>query len=258
MSPREEAASVEELKLPHGSIWPILIAAAITLLGLGIVIPIMLPIGLVALLLTLAGWVSEDMDWWEKGIGTGAGPGRLGTILFMSSEIFLFGALFATYFTFQAAADHWPDGDIHLPVVKTLIFSLFLFASSGTIHVAEKHLKEGRHKQFLQWWGATIVLGAIFLGGQVDEYITLIGEGATLGSSKFTTTFYMITGTHGLHVAGGLVALIIAFIRGAKGQFDEKRHLFPQTASMYWHFVDAIWVVVYTMLYIFPFVLHIG
>lgn len=246
-----------ELHLPHGSIWPILMAIAVSVAAVGIAIPLLLPIGVVLILGALAGWVKEDTKWWDEHIGTGEGAGRLGVILFMSSEIFLFGALFATYFSFKAASGHWPDTEVHLPLLKTFIFSLFLFASSGTVHMAEKHLHAGNHKAFLQWWGATIALGAIFLGGQVNEYMTLISEGAVLGSGHFVTTFYMITGTHGLHVLAGIVALIVVFIRGLKGQFNQKRNLAPLGASMYWHFVDAIWVVVFTVLYIFPFLLHI-
>ena len=116
--------------------------------------------------------------------------------------------------------------------------------------MAESALKKGDRTGYLRWWAVTILFGAIFLAGQVWEYATLIAEGEVLGSGHFTTTFYMITGTHGLHVLGGLIFLIIVFVRSLKGQFNEKRHLAPQAAAMYWHFVDAIWVIVFTLLYI--------
>lgn len=241
----------DELHLPHGSIWPVLVALGITALGVGIVLggPATV-IGLVILLATLYGWILEDHKFWNEKIGTGEAVGRMGILFFMSSEVLLFGSLFATYFSFRASAVEWPDQDVHLPLVKTGIFSIFLLSSSWTIHQAEKHLKNDNRRGFLQWWTITVLFGAIFLYGQVDEYLTLIHEGVTLSSGHFATTFYMITGTHGLHVLGGLIFLIIVLVRGLKGQFNSKRHLAPQAAALYWHFVDAIWIIVFTALYI--------
>jgi cytochrome c oxidase subunit 3 len=243
----------DDLHLPHGSWWPVLVAGGITLLGLGVVLggPFMV-VGLVALLGALFGWVREDTKWWDQKIGTGEPAGRLGILLFMSSEVLLFGALFATYFALRGQSGHWPDWEEHLqlPLLKTGIFSLFLFASSATVHRAEQHLKADDRRGFIRWWAATIVLGAVFLGGQAWEYINLLGEGVMLGTSHFASTFYMITGTHGLHVLGGLVVLTIVLVRAMKGQFNSERHLAPTAAAMYWHFVDAIWVIVFTMLYL--------
>lgn len=240
-----------DLHLPHGSWWPVAIALAITFLGVTLVMGGMLPIlGIVVLFAALAGWVKEDTKWWNEKVGTGEGPGKLGAILFMSSEIFLFGALFATYFTFKSQAGHWPDQHVHLPLLKTGIFSIILISSSVTAYFAEKKLHAGDKKGFHLWWGTTILFGAIFLAGQVWEYVELINHGVTLNSSHFASTFYMITGTHGLHVFGGLVLLIMVFVRSLNGQFNAERNLLPTTASWYWHFVDVIWIFVFFMLYI--------
>jgi cytochrome c oxidase subunit III len=260
----------DEPHLPHGSIWPIWVAVAVSLVGLGFVfldgtsiwlalggvtlqVPLLL-LGGIAMLVYVVffGWVREDIHWWNDNVGTGPGIAKAGTLLFISSEVFIFGALFSTYFTFQRLADHWPDVDVHLPIVKTGIFSLFLFSSSYTIHQAEKLLKAGNRKGFQNWWLATIVLGAIFLAGQVWEYVTLVQEGHGLTGSQFMTTFYMLTGTHGLHVFGGLLFLIVVYVRSLKGQQDEKRHVAMETSAIYWHFVDIVWVIVFTVLYIVP------
>lgn len=249
------ANGTPEPHLPHGSIWPFLLANAIAVVGLGLILNIpVLAIGIALLAAVLVGWWMEDYRWWKTNTGTGPGMARAGTLLFISSEVFIFGALFSTYFTFQRLAAHWPDveGHFELPVLKTGIFTLFLFASSATIHQAEKHIRAGNKTGFNQWWGATILLGAVFLGGQVNEYITLIGEGHVLGSSQYMTTFYLLTGTHGLHVFGGLVYLVVVWIRSLKGQFDEHRHAGPETAAMYWHFVDLVWVFVFSVLYLIP------
>lgn len=239
-----------DLHLPHGSKWPILLAFGITLLGVGIITGGMgLVIGVLALLVTLGGWIMEDHKWWNEKLGTGESAGKLGAILFMSSEIFLFGALFATYFTFKGQADHWPDQHVHLPLVKTSMFTAVLLSSSVTAYIAEKRLHNNDKKGFHLWWGITILFGAIFLAGQVWEYATLLSEGVGLTTSHFASTFYMITGTHGLHVLGGLIFLIIVLVRSLKGQFDSERNLAPTVASWYWHFVDVIWIFVFTMLY---------
>lgn len=245
---------VPEPHLPHGSVWPFWLAVAISVVGLGLISSLaVLGLGVLSLVAVLVAWWREDYHWWKTNTGTGPGMARAGTLLFISSEVFIFGALFTTYFTFQRLADHWPDAEhLHLPLLKTGIFTLFLFASSATIHQAEKHLRAGNKKGFNNWWGLTILLGLVFLGGQVDEYINLIREGHTLGTSQYITTFYLLTGTHGLHVFGGLVYLGVVYVRSLKGQFDQHRHAGPETAAMYWHFVDLVWVFVFGTLYLIP------
>ncbi len=270
-----------EEHLPHGSIWPFFMGGAIALIGLGIItfgrnlrlsnsddvlqqaasnLPLgigLLAAGLLFLAIVLVGWIREDISWWKQNLGTGLGMARAGTLLFISSEVFIFGALFSSYFTFQRMADVWPDITLHhghfpLPIGTTAMFTVFLFASSWTIHKAEGHLRGGNKKGFDNWLLATIVLGLIFLAGQVLEYYNLIHEGHTLGSSQFMTNFYMLTGTHGLHVFGGLMALIIALIRSKKGNFDEHRHAYVESVALYWHFVDLVWVFVFSVLYLIP------
>lgn len=253
--------SDNDLHLPHGSIWPFLLATAISALGVGAIMaksvsygPAVLVLGFVFFVIALAGWIMEDTKWWDQKVGTGEGVGKLGTLLFMSSEIFLFGALFATYFTLRAKdlaeGNGWPDQHVHFEMGKVIAFTVILISSSGTAQYAEKQLMKDNRKGFLTWWGITIVLGGIFIAGQVMEYMTLIGEGFTMSSSHFASTFYMITGFHGLHVFGGLVFMMIVFIRAIKGQFNSERHLAPAMAGLYWHFVDAIWIFVFFVLYI--------
>lgn len=262
-----------EFHLPHGSWAPFWLANAIALLCLGLIFfgrslnigggtstisPAFgigfLLLGVGALAATLIGWFIQDYKWWATNTGTGLHIPKAGILLFIGSEIFLFGALFATYFTFKGlAGSHWPDTHVELPLLKVAVFTLFLFASSYTVHKAEGALKRGHHKAFRNWWGLTIVLGLVFLAGQVMEYATLIEEGHTLGSSHFMAAFFMLTGTHGLHVFGGLCALTVVWVRAMKGQFDAERHAFPQAASMYWHFVDIVWVVVFAVIYLANF-----
>lgn len=264
--------------LPHGSWVPFFLAISMALLGLGLVLfggalkatadavgkfhfdqlslaaYVPLVIGLVALVASLVAWFVQDHAWWKTNTGTGLSIPKAGGLLFISSEVFLFGALFANYFSFQQlaheAGESFVPHDLHLPLLATGFFTIFLFASSWTLHKSESFLKAGNHKQFVRWWGLTIILGLVFLGGQVMEYVNLIHEGHTLGSSQFITAFYILTGTHGLHVFAGLVMLTVIWIRAAKGQFNEKRHAGPEIIGIYWHFVDLVWVFVFGIIYV--------
>ena len=268
------AHGATEFHLPHGSWWPFWLANAIALLCVGLIVfgrslstsigPQTIPpavgvgfllLGVVALVGTLIGWFVQDFKWWGTNTGTGLHVPKAGILLFIGSEVFLFGALFATYFTFKNLhAAEWPDTHIELPLLKTAIFTLFLFSSSYTVHMAEHHLKRGNHPKFRMWWLLTILLGGVFLVGQVLEYRNLILEGASLGGeSYFIGAFFMLTGTHGLHVFGGLCALTVVYVRAMKGQFDAEKHALPQAASMYWHFVDIVWVVVFGVVYLMNF-----
>jgi cytochrome c oxidase subunit 3 len=276
--PQHAHGSDAQMHLPHGSVWPFWLALAIALLGCGIMALgqslhmndpyaphvasplslVLLGAGVAAVVGALAGWFFEDYRWWNSLTGTGTHVPKAGALLFISSEVFLFGALFTNYFTFQSLNHgHWPDiapgpdgAPFQLPLLRTAVFTLFLFSSSGTIHLAEHNLKRGNHAAFVKWWGLTILLGLVFLGGQVYEYTQLIHEGHTLGSSQFMSAFFILTGTHGLHVFGGLCLLTVMWLRARKGQFTPERHAGPQVASMYWHFVDIIWVFVFGIVYV--------
>lgn len=267
--------------LPHGSFVPFWMGGAIALVGLGLItfgrnlrlskssdalqvaasnVPLAAAFfgaAVLFLFVVLFAWIRQDIKWWNTNTGTGLGMAKAGTLLFISSEVFIFGALFSSYFTFQRLSAHWPDITLHhghfpLPIGTTAIFTVFLFASSFTIHKAEGYLRAGNKKAFDNWWLFTIILGVIFMIGQVLEYRNLIAEGHVLGSSQFMTSFFMLTGTHGLHVAGGLIALIFAYVRSKKGNFDEHRHAYVESVALYWHFVDLVWVFVFSTLYLVP------
>lgn len=242
----------DELHLPHGSIWPICIAFSIALLGVGIFtnLPLLI-LGLLAMTISLVGWFREDIKWWNEKVGTGDAPAKNGVLFFMSSELFLFGALFATYFSLKGGATSWPDTHFHVNFPLVLFFTAILVSSSFTLSKAEKELAKDNRQGFIRWLTTTVILGTVFLGGQVNEYMELIHSGFTFGSgSDFSAMFFMITGTHGLHVFGGLLVLFVVLIRALKGQFNSERHLLPQVAGWYWHFVDAIWIIVLAILYV--------
>jgi cytochrome c oxidase subunit I len=175
----------------------------------------------------------------------------LGVLAFISSEAVFFICLILTYIDYRNRSASGPaPGD--LDVGRTVLFSFALFASSGTIYMAERHLDRGSIAGFRRWLLATIGLGAIFLAGQIYEYRTLYHEGIKIHDNLFTSAFFTLTGFHGLHVLIGLIALsAVAFLtfRGAISD-DQDHHGGVQAVATYWHFVDAVWVVILSIVYL--------
>jgi heme/copper-type cytochrome/quinol oxidase subunit 3 len=177
----------------------------------------------------------------------------LGMAAFIFSESTFFGALIVAFLAYRTRS---PGPSPHdLDVLHTLIFSLFLFSSSATVYLAERRLKHDDQRGFLTWWLVTIALGAIFLGGQIAEYMRLYAEGVTIGTNLFTSAFFTLTGFHGLHVLVGLVALGAITVLARAGDFRRgRRRVAVDAVSVYWHFVDGIWVVVFSVVYLLALV----
>src|SRR4030095_2657611 len=134
-------------------------------------------------------------------------------------------------------------GPKELDVVRSLVFSVCLFASSFTFWRAEIELRQRRRVLMLGWLGLTIVLGAVFLVGQVTEYWKLFQSGVDVGTNIFATAFFTLTGFHGFHVFIGVVAPLIFFSLALQGDFAAGRHGSAfEAAGYYLHFVDVVWV----------------
>jgi heme/copper-type cytochrome/quinol oxidase subunit 3 len=161
-----------------------------------------------------------------------------GVAIFIASESIFFLAIVLAYVAYRDAG--LATAKETLDIGRTAIFSVALFASSGTMAVAASS-RSGL------WLAATFVLGAIFLVGQGSEYARLLGSGIGPGSALFGTTFFTLTGLHGLHVLAGLTALVALFAAN-------RRRVLPAVAweavGLYWHFVDAVWVVVFSVVYL--------
>jgi cytochrome c oxidase subunit III len=265
--PRAERPQPSHIHHDHLSPWAIIIGFtfAIPIIGL-ITHPVVFVIGALLLAIGVIGWVREDYTEFPKGpnpltmhtVGK-KDNGWWGIMLFLATEVILFGALFATWFFMKQssieAGLRWPPIGTTSGVPETLIpltavNTAILVGSSFVLHWAEKGLFTGKRKRFLWGMGITLLMGAVFLTIQAYEYAELIGKGFTLDQSIYSSLFYILTGTHGLHVFGGLVFLGIVFIRALKGQFDEKRHTALTAASYYWHFVDVVWVLLFVIVYL--------
>ncbi|WP_338728172.1 heme-copper oxidase subunit III [Haladaptatus sp. DJG-WS-42] len=199
----------------------------------------------------LYGWLYHAfvVNFWD---GDGHSKGlRLGMVSFLGTEVATFGAGFVYYFFIRAGV--WPPEHIPHGFLGTLVIAntALLLVSSVTLHYAHVALRKGNRTRFLQLLGATLLLGIVFLGGQVYEYYEfIVVEGFTLTEGVFASAFFGLTGLHGLHVSLGAVLIGIVFVRGLKGQYSADRHVSVSTVSMYWHFVDAVWVFLVVVLYV--------
>ena len=211
--------------------------------------------GVGVFLVGLYGWLYHAFvyHFWERGADEhGASKLRWGMVAFLVSEVATFSAGF-TYFLF-IRANTWPPEGAELPNLLgdlVLVNTAILLASSVTLHFAHEAIREGERGRFLGLLGATLLLGVVFIGGQVYEYYEFITHDAfTITSGVFGSAFYGLTGLHGLHVSMGAVLLAIVFARALMGQYSAERHVSVTTASMYWHFVDAVWIILVVVLYV--------
>ncbi len=190
--------------------------------------------------------VGRSVNWW-------------GMIFFITSEALIFANLIAAYLYLEirnGSANPWrlPTGE-HLDYYYPLFNTFILLASSIPAILARRGAVSGNRRQMLGGLLGTIILGSTFLGGQVYEYTNLFSQNFTPQYKVFGSAFFTLTGFHGLHVTIGVLFLLICLIRGLRGDFTPKHHFAVEAAEMYWHFVDLVWVVVFSTVYLLPLVL---
>ena len=187
----------------------------------------------------------------------------VGTIIWLSSELMFFAALFASYFTIRSVSPVlWAQNTEHLNVVFAACNTTILVLSSLTCQLgvfAAERGQVGRTGSVLQvkgwglreWFVLTYIMGAVFIAGQATEYATLIHEGITIPSSAYGTMFYLTTGFHGLHVTGGLVAFLFVLGRTfVARKFTHEQAVTAIVVSYYWHFVDIVWIALFATIYL--------
>ncbi len=172
--------------------------------------------------------------------------------LVVGTESMFFVSLIMAFIYMAYNSGFEPHEVSHLDIETTGIFTLFLFSSSFTFWMAEKKYKQGNIKSVNFWLAFTILLGTIFLVGQGKEYVRLVNDNITLGGSVFGTSFYALTGFHGFHVFIGLIILSIVLGLTILGDFKKSSSNVISTVGIYWHFVDIVWVFVFTVVYVLP------
>jgi len=173
----------------------------------------------------------------------------LGMLLFIASEIMLFGSFFTIYFFVRVVneASPWPPEGFHLPVFVAGLNTVILLTSSFTMHWALQAIKRGNRAGLQAGLVLTLALGLTFLLTQIREYSRI---GFAPSDGAFGSVFFGLTGLHGAHVFVGLTLLSFATIRAFRGHFTAAAHRGVEIPGIYWHFVDVMWIVVYTTVYI--------
>jgi cytochrome c oxidase subunit 3 len=175
-------------------------------------------------------------------------PQVLGMLLFIISEVMVFGAFFTAYFFIRVVAgDEWPAKGTELPVAVAGVNTAILVSSSFTLHWAETSIKNGNRFGLRAGMLTTFLLGLTFLFIQVNEYVHI---GFAPHDHAQGSIFYGLTGLHGAHVCIGLILLAIVTIRAFRGHFSPESHRGVEVPGIYWHFVDIMWIVVYTTVYV--------
>jgi cytochrome c oxidase subunit 3 len=175
-------------------------------------------------------------------------PQFLGMLLFIISEIMLFGAFFTAYFFIRVVAgDDWPAKGEELPVAIAGVNTAILLSSSFTMHWALEGARTGNRRAMRIGLLTTLLLGTTFLCVQINEYFHV---GFAISENAQSSIFYGLTGLHGAHVFVGLTLLSFATIRAFRGHFTEKEHRGVEIPGIYWHFVDVMWIIVYSSIYI--------
>ena len=168
--------------------------------------------------------------------------------LFIGSEIMLFGSFFTAYFFIRIVNGvPWPTPPYHLPVFVATVNTFILMASSATMHWATTSIKRGNRAGLQAGLALTFLLGLAFLTTQLIEYHRI---GFNTSDTSFAATFFGLTGLHGCHVFVGLTILLAITIRSFRGHFSPEHHHGVEIGGIYWHFVDVMWIVVFTTVYI--------
>ena len=187
----------------------------------------------------------------------GINTALLGMLLFIGSELMFFAGLFAAYFNARAAAlaqgQAWPPPGLqHVisPTFVPILATVILVASSGTMQYGLSRIQKGDRTGMNRALAITLLMGIAFLGMQAFDYYELLVEhGFGINSGIYGTLFFTMTGFHGAHVFGGVVGIAIILLRGVTGQFSAKHHIAVEAVSAYWHFVDIVWIFLFSTLY---------
>jgi cytochrome c oxidase subunit 3 len=174
-------------------------------------------------------------------------PIRFGTIVFLASELVFFGGLFAAYFTLRSETSLWPPAGVELDVVRPSVATALLVLSSFTFVAGLRAARAGRLALLRRWVLATILLALVFLGFQLYDWSH---AGFAVSSHAYGTVFYAMTGFHGLHVIAGILLMLVVLGRMAQGAYRDGNVDGPEAVGYYWHFVDVVWIGLFTIIYI--------
>ncbi len=175
---------------------------------------------------------------------------KLAVWTFIASEVMFFTGLIVTYMVMRGRSTSGPYPAEVLSVPLVAINTFVLLASSFTMVTALSAIQRNDLRGLKRWLIATAVLGLLFLGGQAFEFISLFNEGASLSSNLFGATFFTLTGFHGMHVLVGVIWIAFVLSRAFRGGVTHDNHLAVELVGLYWHFVDIVWIIIFTIVYL--------
>jgi heme/copper-type cytochrome/quinol oxidase subunit 3 len=188
----------------------------------------------------------------EHATNTGISNFKLGFWTFIASECLFFGTLISTYMVYKGTALVGPYPEEIFSVITTTVSTTVLLFSSLAMVLALDAVTKANKKAAIWWLVAVIAMGGIFLGMEFQSYLKYIDYGLTLTSSTFGSSYYVLTGTHKVHVFFGMIWMGILGWRIHKGYIGPKQSEQVEVAGLYWHFVDIIWIVIFTLVYLIP------
>jgi len=183
---------------------------------------------------------------------TGLDNRKLGMWAFLGSECLFFGALISSYLLYRGRSLVGPYPDDVYDIPFTSVSSFVLLMSSLTMVLALNAIQRDDHRRLRAWLLATALLGITFVGGQVYEFTVFVKEGVTLSRNLFGSSFFVLTGFHGAHVTVGILMLLTLFGQSLSGHLPTERALRVELVGLYWHFVDVVWIVIFTIVYLIP------
>ena len=176
---------------------------------------------------------------------------------FLGSECLLFGALISTYFLYRGrSTPGTPTPKDIYDIPFTSVSSFVLLMSSLTMVLALAAIHRGDQRRLRIWLLATATLGATFIGGQIYEFSSFINQGLTLKTNLFGSSFFVLTGFHGVHVTIGIIMLLSLASMSSRGKIPKEKAEIIEIAGLYWHFVDVVWIILFTVVYLVPSPAH--
>ncbi len=188
----------------------------------------------------------------EEPTATGVTNTKLGIWLFLSSDCLFFGAFISAYLLYRGRPQSGPKPSKVYDIPFTSVTSFVLLMSSLTMVLALAAIQRGDYRRLRIWLFATAALGATFISGQVFEFTEFSRKGLDLSSNLFGSTFFVLTGFHGAHVTVGIIWLLSLWAMATQGRLKQRDAQKVEIAGLYWHFVDVVWIVIFTVVYLVP------
>jgi cytochrome o ubiquinol oxidase subunit 3 len=260
----QAAHPVSSVHLPKPSFMPMVWGAGFMLVAFGIITGLSLPLGsitipyvlsfagLLVILVATGGWLVGNIRERIHASDTPAVAAKFAMWFFLGTEVIIFGALMARVVAIWRL-DHAVHAVLTQPISSLLLVSLntfLLLVSSLCVVLGLSSVEEGNTGGLVRWLAITALLGAAFVTIQGFEFSKLVRDGVVFGNSQFASAFYFLTGNHGLHVIIGVIWCLTVIVRALRGGFTKEDHLGVEIFGLYWHFVDVVWILIFTMVYL--------